>query len=341
MLKVGLVGFGGVARVHKRAYETIMKEENPAVELVSIFDVNAAQFTKTISINIAAEESLDLSAYHLYDDLDKMLENEQLDLLDVCVPTFLHCDIVTKLLLRGYNVYCEKPMAMTVAEADKMMEAKFASGKRLLIGHPLRFIDSSHITRELIVSGKYGKVRDAVFHRLSATPRWNAWLLNPDKSGGCILDMHMHDIDLARFFFGDPSAVSTVSNHTVSRYDTNHTTMFYDGFSAHLTGDWSFAATFPFSSGYRISLDGATIVLDGATLTVYPEEGEPYTPACPQNDGMEGAIRYFADILASGAPNTTNPSVSSAQTIHIIDKMKKSANLGGAVIPCDDLPYKN
>ncbi len=341
MLKVGLVGFGGIARIHKRAYEAIMQEKDPNVKLVSIFDINASQFTKNISINIASDGGNDLSAYHLYDNLDEMLEKEQLDFLDVCVPTFLHCETVCNLLSKGYNVYSEKPMALSFEEADRMIAARNASGKHLLIGHLLRFTDINQYVKKMIDDKTYGKVIDAEFHRLSQPPRWNPWLLNADKSGGCILDMHMHDIDLARFFFGDPKAVSTHSVNVFTRFDTNHTTLIYDGFTAHAVGDWALSDNFPFQSGYRISLEKATIILDGDNLTVIPCEGESFTPETNNNDGVLGAIRYFSDMLENGKKNTLNSSRSSAQTIWLVSRMIESAENGGKQIDTADMPYKN
>ena len=338
MIKVGLVGFGGIARVHKAAYETLMKEANSKVKLVSIFDVNASQFTKSISINFARDIQNDISAYHLYDDLDEMLAKEELHMLDVCIPTFLHEKTVCDLLNRGYHVYCEKPMAATFEEAMRLIEAKRDNDKRLLIGHLLRFMEINAYMNDILDKNIYGNVVDAAFYRLSAAPRWNGWLLDADKSGGCILDMHMHDIDLARFFFGDPYAVSTLSKDVYTRYDTNHTTLYYDDFTAQATGDWALSASFPFTSGYRISLDKATIVLDGNTLTVYPEEGEAFSPDCTENDGILNAIRYFVRILETGEDNTVNPSISSAQTVYIIKKMKESADRGGKKLSVLNLP---
>ena len=97
MLKAAIIGNGFISGVHRNAYEKLEKE-GAGVKLVAICDIR--------------EEKLsDNFGQRLYTDLDEMLEKEELDVVSVCVPTYLHKEISIKCMKAGINVLCEKPMA--------------------------------------------------------------------------------------------------------------------------------------------------------------------------------------------------------------------------------------
>lgn len=106
MLKFGIIGFGGIARSHKRAYEALMKEDF-GVKLVSICDIRPEQFGKDMEINLGAANVGSMDGINLYTSVDDMLETEELDGVDICLPTYLHADMAVKCLDRGLHVMCE------------------------------------------------------------------------------------------------------------------------------------------------------------------------------------------------------------------------------------------
>ena len=124
-------------------------------------------------------------------------------MVDVCLPTDLHAEVTVAALEAGKHVLCEKPMALTVAECDRMVAAAKASGRFLMIAHCIRFWPEYIALKEIVDSGQYGKVTSALFRRISGLPKWSEWFPNPQRSGGAILDLHIHDVGLYQLPAGD------------------------------------------------------------------------------------------------------------------------------------------
>lgn len=105
MLKYGLVGFGGLAKVHFGNTEELEKIHND-IKLVAICDVDETKFTSNVATNLGEDNSsLDLSAYNLYTDPDEMLEKEKLDFVVTAIPTYLHDTIAIKAMEKGIHVF--------------------------------------------------------------------------------------------------------------------------------------------------------------------------------------------------------------------------------------------
>ena len=99
-VKVCLLGFGGIARSHLKAYHKLT-ERNAPVDLVAICDIDPSQFTKGVSMNLGGSGAESLEAYHLYTDAEEMIRNEQPDVVDICLPSFLHCEYAIKMMKMG------------------------------------------------------------------------------------------------------------------------------------------------------------------------------------------------------------------------------------------------
>ena len=138
MIRAAMIGFGGIAQSHKNSYLSLEKRGIP-VKLVAICDIDPKAFERRMKINIDTGESTLGGDFHTYTDLEEMLANEQIDLIDICLPTPLHAEYAIKMLERGYHVQSEKPMSLTEDECRKMIEARDRSGKQLMIGQCLRF----------------------------------------------------------------------------------------------------------------------------------------------------------------------------------------------------------
>ncbi len=107
----------------------------------------------------------------------------------------------------GKHVLCEKPIALTTADAQRMVKAATASGKQLLIGHVLPFFPEYAFAREAIVSGRYGKLLGGHFKRIISDPQWLKDFFNPQKVGGPVIDLHIHDAHFIRLVCGMPKGV--------------------------------------------------------------------------------------------------------------------------------------
>ena len=329
MLKVAIIGFGGIAKaVHVGAYTQLA--EQGKVKLVAVCDIREDAFVQQQEINIGGSSSLLDETVHCYNDWREMLDKEEIDLVDVCLPTFLHAPVTIEALKSGHHVLCEKPMSLSYDECLQMIDAAKAAGKQLMIGQCLRFGNKYRYLKKIVDEGTFGKVKAAYFHRLSAPPvwGWNNWFMKYELSHGCIQDMHIHDIDIARCIFGEPADVSCITTDVYCGKDSARSTLRYDGFSVLAVGDWSLEGM-PFSADYLVSFENATVEYKYDVIMVYPRGGEAYKPPVESDNFYYNEIDYFTDFIENGGENKLNPPESAAKSIKLIETLIKSSDNGG------------
>lgn len=195
-LRVGVIGCGSIAQHrHLPEYNT-----NQNVELVAVCDINEDRAQ-------AVAEKYGVKAYTNYEEL---LSSGSVDAVSVCTPNYLHAPISIAALKSGIHVLCEKPMATSKAEAEAMIAASKASGKKLMIGHNQRFVASHQKARTLIQSGEIGKIysfRTAFGH--GGPEGWSVegkegWFFQKEKAFvGAMGDLGVHKADLLRYVLGE------------------------------------------------------------------------------------------------------------------------------------------
>lgn len=332
MLKAGLIGFGGIAVAHREGFARLKKEG--VAELVCACDINPEAFGKKLTINLNTGKSDFEENINLYTDIAELLKKEKVDFFDVCVPSFLHSKIAVKLLGLGYHVMCEKPMSLTSAECEKMLNAAKESGKELMIGQCVRFYPEFDYVKGAIEDGRFGKLLAGYFERLSAPPvwGWENWFMTPERSGGCISDLHIHDIDLIRYLFGEPDAVSCRASSSICIHDSVHTSLLYGNAPVTAIGDWTLVGM-PFKASCRISFEKATVSYENSVLTVYPtDSSESYTVPFEEVSAYYSELRYFCKVISGETKNLKNPAESAALTVKLIENMRKSADNLGEII---------
>jgi len=277
MIKVGILGYGGIARSHRRGYEILAKQGAP-VELVALCDIDPNQFSGNMTINLGGTDCDKTKTYRTYTDLEEMLAKEEPDTIDICLPTYLHCEYACMLLKRGYNVQSEKPMGLNGKECEMMLAAAKESGKKLMIGMCLRFEPLYTELKKMIDDGRFGKVHAASFDRLSGLPRWgyDNWFRDYKRAGGVALDMHIHDVDVIRYIFGEPEAVSALTIDSKVKCTTINSRFIYKDKLVCATGDWGQSKSSKFKMAYRVNFEYATVIMENGVIKVYPDEGEPY-----------------------------------------------------------------
>ncbi|MBQ2241401.1 MAG: Gfo/Idh/MocA family oxidoreductase [Clostridia bacterium] len=342
MIRAAMIGFGGIAQSHKNSYLSLEKRGIP-VKLVAICDIDPKAFERRMKINIDTGESTLGGDFHTYTDLEEMLANEQIDLIDICLPTPLHSEYAIKMLERGYHVQSEKPMSLTEEECRKMIEARDRSGKQLMIGQCLRFYRQYEFLKACIEDGRYGKPTAAHFDRLSGPPRWgwNNWYMKPELSGGVIYDLHIHDCDMIRWLFGEPKAFSAVAAATFVKHDTVFVQYYYENLPVSAVAEWSLKGT-GFRAGYRVGFEKASVIFDENGVTVYSkEDGAAEKIEMAPYGGIEAEIEYFVDCLEKGIAPEKNMPESSARTVAIANKLLYSADHMGERMEFDPPVYGN
>jgi 1,5-anhydro-D-fructose reductase (1,5-anhydro-D-mannitol-forming) len=331
MLKIGIVGFGFMGRMHYRCWRA-----RPDAQVVAICDVNSniiEDSQKEIGNIGGAADAIDFSNIRTFTSLDTMLREVKLDAVSITLPTFMHPDSSTAALRAGVNVLCEKPMALTATQCEPMIAAASASGKTLMIGQCERFSPVFLKAKQIIDSGEYGQARVAGFRRVGAAPTWawQNWFGDDTRSGGMELDLHIHDADLVQYLFGLPDAVSSVGykvdgnkiGHIQTRY------IFDDWRLITAEAGWMMAPTFGFEVNFMIMLDRATLVYDSVrkpAFKVYPPKGESFVPVLADGDGYTLEVDHFARrIQGEKLPEVTTPQ-QARDSVLIIQKERQSVN---------------
>ena len=170
MLRVGIVGLGFMGRMHLRCWKA---RNDASVVAVCDADPQLRENAGKAVGNIAGAEGVDFTGIEWFSDFDAMADKMDLDAISLTLPTYLHLEFTQRALSRGLHVLCEKPMALTVADCERMMQAAQRSGKVLQIGHCVRFWPEYAKAKEIVDSGRYGKVVAATFQRLGSPPGWS------------------------------------------------------------------------------------------------------------------------------------------------------------------------
>jgi predicted dehydrogenase len=334
MLKVGLIGFGFMGRMHFDNYVRLASEGAP-IQLVAICDLLIEELKQgKASGNIATEQDVyDLTPYRLYDNIAAMLENEQLDIVDITLPTYLHADLACSLLERGLHVLCEKPVAASSVDGWRMANTAERMGKTLMIGQCLRFWPAYQYLKESVEDKRYGEVTGGYFFRGSGAPK--GWFLDGGKSGGCILDMHIHDADMVHWLFGKPEKVSTLARNVIpgSGYDVVSTHYIYpDGKVLNAQADWTLEGDFGFSMTYRVNFEGGNLVFENGQVKVNPNNAPGFIAELSEDMGYYRQIKYFIESVEAGKPVSICTPESAVGTLEIIEAEMRSADEGGMLV---------
>lgn len=326
MLKVGIIGCGSIMKnAHMPAYKKILEENGPVV-VEAYCDIYA--------------DAMEGFEGRLYTNVDEMLQAEQgkLDFIDICVPTYVHSEIAIKAMEAGFPVLSEKPMARTVEQGQAMIDAAKRTGKLLMCAYCNRFYTGARLIRELIQSGEFGKVRSAEFRRIGGPhPKGqDNWFCNAALSGGAMLDLHIHDVDMIQWMFGMPNAVSAAAMvEDTGGYDRMSVNYMYDNnVFVHASCDWIVAESKFDSRVIRVNFEKGYIYVDRtANRQAFLKVAEDGTVTDLIEklpfDAYYNEILYFADCLANNKPVSECTPEASLDSIKLIMAEMKSADLNG------------
>ena len=141
----------------------------------------------------------------VYQSMDELVSDERIDAVLICTPNNTHADLTVAALRGGKDVLCEKPMALSAADAARMVRAAEESGRILTIGHQSRFSPAARRLHELCASGALGEIYYARSEMLRrrGVPTWGHFLSRERQGGGCLIDLGTHAIDLALWMLAD------------------------------------------------------------------------------------------------------------------------------------------
>lgn len=260
MLKVGLIGCGFMGTMHANCYKAL-----EGVELVALADIRAE---KALGLKEGTNAVL-------YGDGMELIEKADVDVIDICLPTYLHTKYALAAMDKAKYVFIEKPVSLTVVESEQLMKKQKETGCEVQVGQVIRFWDEYVALKDIVKSGKYGKVKNANLRRISPTPDWGweDWLHNIPLSGGAAQDLHVHDVDYALSLFGEPKDLYSVKNQIGEENSYINTLMIYDGFPVTVEGTWDLPASHPFEATFRIVFENAVVENAGGKFMLYTDSG--------------------------------------------------------------------
>ncbi len=194
-LKIGIIGVGNIATAHIPAYL-----RNPDVELYAFCDINPDRLKQM------GEK---YGVTRLFTDKDEMLKLKEIDAVSVCTWNSAHAECAIAALNAGKHVLCEKPTAMSTAEALAMKEAAERNGKLLMIGFVRRHGNDCDVVKDFIDRGEFGEIYYAKARYLRRNGCPGGWFGNKEFSGGGpLIDLGVHVIDMVKYLVGNPKPIS-------------------------------------------------------------------------------------------------------------------------------------
>ena len=296
MLKVGMLGMGGISRSHINAWTQI-----PEAEIVAVCDVRQEK----------ADAAAEATGGRPYTDFDAMMAGEKLDILDICLPTYLHTDFAIRAMDRGVHVLTEKPVSLNRDDVAKLYDAAKRNNRRFMVAQVLRFWREYEILRDAVKTGKYGKLLSGNMTRLGNTPQWSweNWMKDPNHSGLVPFDLHIHDLDFLVYTFGAPKDM-VCHRATTPAQDYFNVVYEYPDFFVSTEAAW-YNCNYPFQAAFRFQFEQGLLEYRGGKLTAYLAGKEPYVfnPETdekenginlPATSGYFNEIRYFTDCVLAG-----------------------------------------
>lgn len=264
MVRFGVLGLGFMGRTH---LATLARR--PEAMVVAVTDPEPDRLTGPLAPgggNLeTGSEDWDESQVRRCGSAEEVFADEKIDAVIVAVPSHLHAECTAAALAAGKHVFCEKPMALTLADCDRMIAAARKAARVLMIGHCMRFWGEYAAAADMMRSGQYGRLHSLVMSRRGGVPSFGArgWFTDHAKSGGALLDLHIHDVDYALFLLGKPAAVQARGDigpsggidRVVSWFDYGR-----DGPIVQMEATWMAGADVPFVMSFRMYFETASLV---------------------------------------------------------------------------------
>lgn len=334
-MKVGVIGCGGMGTTHYLSLKALSSQMD--LEVTALADCR--------------EEFLDKAAVYFPDARTyaygmELIEQEDLDVVHICLPSYLHVEHAVAAMEKGMHVFVEKPICLTKEDAEKILEAEKRTGVKAMVGQVVRSFDEYRYLKEAYEKGTYGKLRSIVMQRVSGNVNWGFedWFHDEKRSGSVVLDLHVHDLDFLRYMLGEPDSFdvratafdSGMINHIITAYEFGNVFVTAEGV-------WDISPAMKFAASFRACFDQATVVFNSAqdpSLTIYKADGTVEVPELkPEYNVTSDAaginisnlgpyyteIKYFVECVKDGKPIETAPLAEGVKSVELALKEWEAA----------------
>lgn len=300
---VGIVGLGFMGPQHLRAYRAAADAGLPC-RVAAVCDRNPDRLTgrATGGGNLdgpdRGERLFDPARVAVYREIDELLGDDRVELVSICTHTDSHVALAERALQAGRHVLVEKPVA--IASSDIRGLARIAGDSRRLCmpAMCMRFWPAWRWLRDAIVGGRLGAVRSASFHRLGAMPDWaRGFYDDPARSGGALIDLHIHDADFVRWVFGPPTRVTTLGTpmHATTRYE-------FAAGPGRVDAEFAWDRDAGFVMRYRVECERGAVDFELGRSPELIVTGDGTSQPVPLEaiSGYDGQVRHLVGVIAAG-----------------------------------------
>jgi len=346
VLKVGIIGVGGIAKTHMPGWNA-----SPHAEVVAAADVSAAYLDPFCAEWKVLRQTLDAA---------EIINDPDIDIIDICTPNNYHAPIAIAAMEAGKHVLCEKPLAPAPADIRRMIEARDRTGKMLMTAQHFRFRGNSKAMKAEIAAGALGDIYHARswMLRRAAAPTRPGFIMKQHSGGGPCIDIGVHILDLTLWFMGNPKPAAVTG---VARAELAHVPGAFSIWGGPIPPEFDVE---DFATAFVRFDNGATLILEVSWLLhhdnpqgedmqmwLYGTKAGSHWPKCEfyetnydtsqhynrllklTADRLEPHAQEcveFAQAIVDGAPSPV-PAEQSLQVMTILDGIYRSQRAGREV----------
>lgn len=326
-MRIGVLGAGDMGTTHARIYAGPLKEK---VEIVAVFSRELSR-ARVLAKAVGARPTA--SASDIFTD-------DSIDAVDVCVPSAHHRALIIEALARGKHVFCETPLALTVRDADAMIGAARKNRRCLAVAQVMRFVSPYVRARKEVDAGRIGHPRIVAARRLSR-PYWRRKRPRPFRVyGEPLLELSIHDIDVANWFLGRPQSVlASGMVGTTGAAEHILVVIGYRGGKAFVEGSGMMPPDFPFTTALRVQGDRGVLDLSSRfsrgpipleSFHVY-EEGGRKSLRVRGRDPYEDECAAFVRCIEGRTDPMATSALAEREALRVAEGARKSLRTRGEV----------
>ncbi|MDQ6420654.1 Gfo/Idh/MocA family oxidoreductase [Paenibacillus sp. LHD-117] len=321
-MNIAVLGCGGLGAVHADIYAKL-----EGVRLTGVCDVRQ-EMADVLSKRTGAPA---------YASFQHMLEEADIDAVSIALPTYLHKEYTLLAAKARKHVICEKPIALTLEDAEEMIACCEENGVRLFIGHVVRFFPDYANMKRALDEGSLGKSAVAHASRVGGHPG-AAWYANIEQSGGVITDLMIHDLDFLRWCLGEVRSVYALNTRREGMDYALVTLEFENDAVANVEAHWGYPG--PFHTKAEIAGSGGIIRADSlrsSSLTIRRTAGADKSGGIeiPQSPTFRSPYELQLEHFVACIRDSSEPLVTARDAYKALELAKaayESVSSGKAVV---------
>lgn len=344
MINVGIVGVGFMGWMHWLAYQNVRGMRVTAIHTRDKKKLSGDW--RGIQGNFGPPgEKVDVSKLACHETFADLLADPKIELVDLCLPPHLHVEATIEALRAGKHVFVEKPMALTTADCRRMVRTAEKVSRQVFVGHVLPFFPEYAHARKVIASGKYGKLLGGNFKRVISDPLWLKDFYDPERVGGPLVDLHVHDAHLIRMLFGMPRSVTSQGRMRGEVVEHCNTLFAFEdpAIGVCATSGVVNQQGRSFTHGFEIHLEKATMQYEFAgfsdtgelmPLKILTEKGKVLRPSLGDGDpttAFVGELKEIASAIGKNQPSAILSGDLARDAIVLCHKQTESVRKGKTI----------